>query len=105
MSTNHFGYLIANPKNGIERCPWLLVNQRDSRSANYLEFRISKPYEILATEDSRSTHHEPGGGEKAEDGQSQRCFPAAGFAEQAQRLARCNFEGYAFQGNDIPQVS
>ncbi|HWI67300.1 MAG TPA: hypothetical protein VNS88_02775 [Nitrospiraceae bacterium] len=104
MSMNHFGYLIANPKNGIERCPRLLVNHRDSCPANPSEFGVSKPYEILATKNSRATHNEPCRREKAEHRQSEGCFPAAGFAKQAHRFARRDFEGHALQCNDITSV-
>src|SRR3954452_14854254 len=84
----------------VQRRHRILEDHRDLAPSDRAQLAIAQPDQVTAVEDRAPRRHAPGSRQQAEDRERGHALTAAGLADDAERLARCDVERDAVDGVD-----
>lgn len=93
MGADHFGDLLLDRKDWIERCHGILENHRHLLPADAAHIAVILFQQILSVQlDGSIRHHTGWAWDEAENSQSRGRLAGTGFPDKAKRLALFNFQ-------------
>ena len=97
----HFHELAAHGHHRVEARRRVLVDHGDSAAADPPQLILAEPGEVAPLEEDPAAHHPPRPAQVAHDGERHGGLPAAGLADQAERLPRAEREAEAGDHIDL----